>query len=69
MAEMRACEENDRMLNFVMAKRKAAGFSIRVVFNDGSPDFTGHYRSIEERNRKMEAARRLLNFAGVEVMA
>jgi hypothetical protein len=51
-----------------MARRIAAGFSIRITFNDGKPDFTGHYRSIEERDRQMAAARRLPDCANVEVI-
>ena len=50
-----------------MAQRKAAGLSIRITFNDGSPDFVGHYRSAAERDDKMASGRRLPGFASVEI--
>ena len=50
------------------AQRPAARFSIRVRFDDGRPDFTGHYRSVEERDRSMAAARRIPGFAKVETI-
>lgn len=52
-----------------IARRVAAGLSIRITFNDGSPDFIGHYRSTDERDRKMAAARRTPGFASVEILA
>lgn len=60
--------ETPDILKQVMETRVAAGHSIRVTFNEGSPDFTGHYRSIAERDQKMTAARRMPNFASVEII-
>ena len=52
----------------VIQARVSAGFSIRITFNDGSPDFTGHYRCAAERDIKMAAARRMPNVASVTII-
>lgn len=57
------------IVSAVMARRVAAGFSIRVTFFDGKPDFTGHYRSAAERDAKIAAARNMAGVASVEIIA
>jgi hypothetical protein len=52
----------------IIANRISAGLSIRVTFSDGSPDFTGHYRSIAERDAKMSAVQCMPHFNSVEVI-
>ena len=50
-----------------MVRRIAAGYSIRIVFSDGHI-FTGHYRSVTERDRKITAAKRMANVARVDII-
>ena len=52
----------------VIQSRVSAWFAIRITFNDGAPDFAGHYRSAAERDAKIAAARRMPNVARVTII-
>lgn len=51
-----------------IAQRKTAGLGVRIVFNDGSPDFTGYYNDAAKRDRVIAAARVLANVERAEVI-
>lgn len=51
-----------------IAARMAAGLGIRVVFNDGSPDFTAYCRDTAERDRKISSFRKMSIVSSVAVI-
>jgi hypothetical protein len=69
MTENEARANSNAILAAVMARRGAAGFSVRVTFSDRLEPFTQHCRDAGERDALIARAKRLLNVTGVEIVA
>ena len=51
-----------------IARRTAQGLGVRIVFSDGTPDFTGYYNDMAKRNRVLAKARTLPNVKRAEII-
>lgn len=52
----------------MIERRRVAGLGVRIVFNDGAPDFTGFYNSEVERDHAIARALRDSRVVSAEII-